>query len=224
MLCEFCEEFRYPSHSRFARIYAPSLEDRLVARRGNLVAMPTIGQLFRGSLLILPTTHVETMASLPESAMLDLAPFLTDLESVIGRNGPVIAFEHGARCISGGGCGIYHAHLHLVPLSAPVSVDDLLPAEECSHSFERAPSLSGGLRNLRSSPEYLLVRDTDSRVRFIDLSSSPGARYPSQYFRRTLAERFNLDRPWDWRMFEEPEQYVFDTVGMFETANVSLSK
>ncbi len=61
-------------------------------------------------------------------------------------------------------------------------------------------------------------------MRFIDLSSSPGMRYPSQYFRRTLAERFNLNRPWDWRNYEEPEQYVLDTVAMFESANVPLSK
>ncbi len=96
MYCEFCEELRDSSHSRFAGIYAPFLADRVVARHGSLVAMPTIGQLFRGSLLIVPMTHHETMASLPQRAMADLAPFLTDLESVIGPNEPMIAFEHGA--------------------------------------------------------------------------------------------------------------------------------
>ncbi len=152
MLCEFCEEFRHPWRSRFAQVHAPVVTDRVVERRGDLVAMPTIGQLFPGSLLVLPTTHVETMASLPENAMLDLAPFVTDLESTIGRNGPVIAFEHGACCISGGGCGIYHAHLHLVPVPVRVSIDDLLPTDERSCSFKLAFSLRpSGTYGLRES-------------------------------------------------------------------------
>jgi len=117
MPCEFCDEFRNPFNSRFAQIYAPLVKNRVVAQRGNLVAMPTIGQLFPGSLLVMPMTHVETMALLPESALLDLSTFITDLEMVIGQNGPVIAFEHGARCITSGGCGVYHAHLHLVAVA-----------------------------------------------------------------------------------------------------------
>ncbi|MBA7656390.1 hypothetical protein ES703_64314 [subsurface metagenome] len=224
MPCEFCDEFRHPFNSRFAQIYAPLVKNRVVAQRGNLVAMPTIGQLFPGSLLVMPMSHVETMASLPESALLDLSTFITDLEMVIGQNSPVIAFEHGARCITGGGCGVYHAHLHLVPVPTPVSIDDLLPNKEDLQFSKLATSISTGLQSLMSSPEYLLFRDCDYRVRFLELSTLSHKRYPSQYFRRALAELFNLDRSWDWRTYQEPEQYLFETINMFRDANVSLCK
>lgn len=224
MLCEFCDEFRHPFNSRFAQIYTPLVKNRVVARRGDLVAMPTIGQLFPGSLLVMPMTHVETMASLPESALLDLSTFITNLEMVIGQNGPVIAFEHGARCITGGGCGVYHAHLHLVPVPTPVSIDDLLPTKEDLQFSKLATSVSSGLQSLVSSSEYLLIRDCDYRVRLLDLSTLSHKRYPSQYFRRALVEFFNLDRLWDWRIYQEPEQYLFDTMNMFRNANVSLCK
>lgn len=224
MLCEFCDEFCHPFNSRFAQIYAPLVKSRVVAQRGNLVAMPTIGQLFPGSLLVMPMTHVETMASLPESALLDLPTFITDLEMVIGQNSPVIAFEHGARCITGGGCGVYHAHLHLIAVPNPVSIDDLLPNKEDLQFSKLATSISTGLQSLVSSSEYLLVRDCDYRVRFLELSTSSHKRYPSQYFRRALAELFNLDRSWDWRTYQEAEQYLLDTINMFRNANVSVCK
>ncbi len=224
MLCEFCEEFHHPFSSRFGQIYAPFVKNRVVARRGNFVAMPTIGQLFPGSLLVMPMTHVETMASLPESALLDLAAFITDLETVIGQNDPVIAFEHGAHCTTGGGCGVYHAHLHLVPVPIPVSIDDLLLNKEDLQFSKLATSISTGLQSLMSSPEYLLFRDCDYRVRFLELSTLSHKRYPSQYFRRALVEHFSLDHSWDWRTYQEPEQYLYDTINMFRNANVSLCK
>ena len=224
MNCEFCDEFRYPASSRFAQIYAPHAVDRVVAQRGNLVAMPTIGQLFPGSLLVMPITHTETMASLPEDEVFQLSSFISELEAVIGRDGPVIAIEHGARCETGGGCGIYHAHLHLVPVPTSVSVADLLPMEIDSDSYKTAPSLSAGLCALRSSPEYLIARDSARQVRFIESPSSLGKRYPSQYFRRILTDLFDLDGSWDWRTYQEPEQYVFETINMFRSADVSLCK
>ncbi len=224
MLCEFCEEFHHRCRSRFAQIYAPFVKDRVVARHGIFVAMPTMGQLFPNSLLVLPASHVETMASLPASELSDLTTFLTALEKVIGQNRPVVAFEHGARCTTGGGCGIYHAHVHLVAVPAHVSVDDLLPPEMDSRSYRSASSFIAGLRDLRSSPEYLIVRDSNYLIRFVDISLSSGKRYPSQYFRRVLTEFFKLDHPWDWRRYQGPEQYLFDTINMFRNANVSLCK
>lgn len=222
MLCEFCDELNHPSCSRFARVYAPNVEHRIVARRGDLVAMPTIGQLFPGSLLVLPTAHVETMALLPEGTLSDLVLLLADLESVISRHGQVITFEHGARCETRGGCGIYHAHLHLVPVPGHVSTDDLLPAESDVLVPEHAPSLFAALESLRTSSEYLLLQDCEHQVRFLDLSASSGPRYPSQHFRRALVDLFKLERPWDWRMYEEPEPSLLETLAMFEDSHAPV--
>ena len=224
MDCDFCDELRRPDNSRFAEIYASYTTNRVVARFGNLVAMPTIGQLFPGSLLIIPITHIETMSSLREDEMSQLSSFINDLEAAISHEGPVIAFEHGARCETGGGCGIYHAHLHLVPVPNHISVTDLLPIGIDSEPFNSAISIVDGLCTLRYSSEYLIVRDSQKNVRFIESLTSFGKQYPSQYFRRRLTELFNLHCSWDWRTYQEPEQYVFETINMFKDTNVSLCK
>jgi diadenosine tetraphosphate (Ap4A) HIT family hydrolase len=186
--------------------------------------MPTIGQLFPDSLLVLPKSHIETMASLPADVQADLCTFVSELQSVIGSKGPIIAFEHGARCDTGGGCGIYHAHLHLVPVPSRVSADSLLRVDPNSESIQNASSLCAALGRLRASTEYLLVQDTEHCVRFLDLSVSSGARYPSQYFRRALADLFRLEDPWDWRAYTEPEQSLFDTLDLFENPHAIVGR
>lgn len=223
MFCEFCSEFRKPSISRFGQVYRTYADDRIVAQCGDLVAMPTIGQLFPGSLLVLPKFHTETMSSLPNAMLQELEVFLADLVAVISQNGPVISFEHGARCTTGGGCGIYHAHMHIVPLPMEVSIDELLPSNDDLQAFKAVSSLSEGLYMLRSSPEYLIVRDSEYNVRFADIQSLSG-HYPSQYFRRVLSELFNLEDSWDWRNYNTPEQYLLDTIEMFRNPDVSLCK
>ena len=224
MNCDFCDEFKCNVNSRFAQIYAPHAVNREVARSGDLVAMPTIGQLFPGSLLIMPLTHIETMSSLTEDEMLQLSSFISDLETVISHDKPVIAFEHGARCETGGGCGIYHAHLHLVPVPHHIFATDLLPIGIDSKPLSSAVSLVDGLRSLRHSLEYLIVRDSKHNVKFIESTTSLAGQYPSQYFRRRLTELFDLRCSWDWRTYQEPEQYLLETINMFKDTNVSVCK
>ena len=62
--CEFCIELGGRPGARFADIY-PQLRSRVVAREGGLVVLPTLGQLFPGSLLLMPERHYETCADLP---------------------------------------------------------------------------------------------------------------------------------------------------------------
>lgn len=224
MLCEFCDELRHHHNSRFAKIYAPFITNRVVVEYGDFVAMPTIGQLFPGSLLVLPKTHIETMSTLSEKTFQELETFLFDLEEVISQNGPVIIFEHGASCTTGSGCGIYHAHIHLVPVPTSVSVDNLLPTNTDLDLFRVSSSFISGLCKLRDSSEYLIIRDTEHQVRFIESPSSFGKQYPSQYFRKTLADLFGLDRSWDWRTYQGPEQYLLDTINIFRGTNVFICK
>ena len=49
--CEFCDELK-GAPSRFRAIYAPEHASRIVATSQHFVAMPTLGQLFPGSLLV----------------------------------------------------------------------------------------------------------------------------------------------------------------------------
>ena len=209
--CEFCLELHDNSRARFTGIY-PDISSRVVARGDGLVAVPTIGQLFQGSLLILPEQHYETCADFPAELQVGMCRLLDELLVIARRFGEPVFFEHGARNYTGGSCGIYHAHLHLVPLPQRVRPALLFPDHQ---GF--AVNLLSGLRDLLGCNHYLLMGDDEDVVysRVDAMMAQPG----SQYFRRLLVKRFGLPRPWDWREFNEREPDLVTTLDAFGGLN-----
>src|SRR5687768_2245990 len=125
--CDFCREIEGGRETTFRQIYQQVTPSRIVLRSENFVVLPTIGQLFVGSVLILPRRHRETFATLGEAERRELPALLNRVLSGVARFGEPIIFEHGAVSQTGGGCGVYHAHLHVVPLPAPTLPSDLFP-------------------------------------------------------------------------------------------------
>jgi len=207
--CEFCLELHDVHRSRFHELYGARAPSRIIARADGLVALPTLGQLFPGSILILPEEHVETMGCVHRDRGAALAAFVARLEALVAPSAPAVVFEHGARCESGGSCGIYHAHLHVVPVPGAVACSDLLPAD----ALETFPSLQAAWASLGDSAEYLLVRDTAGVVSAHDSTRFP-RRFASQHFRRALTEHFRVDRPWDWRAYTHVEPDLLRTLEM----------
>lgn len=216
--CEFCDELTDPRSSRFGRIYGPTETSRIVATYDAFVVMPTIGQLFRSSLLILPVDHFETMAEVPYPLLGSLVTLLAQIEAVIQSLGIPILFEHGARCSTGGGCGIYHAHMHLMPVPRQVHCADVLP-----DSVKKAHGLLEALSQLRNSASYLLFRDTVGQVVFLEVTEALSQKFASQYFRRMLARHFHLEKPWDWRAYTREESWLLDTLEWFGVNRVPVS-
>ena len=83
--CEYCEELRSPSDSRFGRLYAGVAETRIVLRTPSFVVMPTLGQIFRGSLLVLPIAHVETLSALQDRQLSELEDLVQELQTKLGE-------------------------------------------------------------------------------------------------------------------------------------------
>lgn len=210
--CEFCAEFASPAASRFGRCYAGLATTRAVMDDGMIAAMPTMGQIFMGSMLVLPRRHWETTASMPARERAGAVSAALDLARVLRTLGNPVIFEHGATCPTGGGCGIYHAHLHVVPLPGDVAWREVLPGES-----REAASLDEALDGLASAQQYLLFHDTAGRTAMLDIAGAPGSAYPSQYFRRRLAERFGRADRWDWRRSTGPEALLLDSINWFRT-------
>lgn len=214
--CEFCLELSDQRNSRFKQIYGESVGSRIVVAQNGLAVMPTIGQLFKGSLLILPTEHIETIAQLPFSTLQGLEIILNDVQKIIGRLGTTVLFEHGAKCTTGASCGIYHAHLHVVPVPTHVACMDVLPSRA-----KTAGTLIEAFQQLKQSDVYLLFRDTADRVAFLEPDDSDNEIYKSQYFRRALADHFGLTADWDWRTYVRKEPLLLETLNLFGTGYVS---
>lgn len=196
--CEFCDELEGRADARFPSLYQGLEGSRILFETNHFVVIPTIGQLFRGSMLVLPREHVETSARIAPA----LLPELSGLVEQVAENsrpfGEPVVFEHGALSCTGGSCGIYHGHIHVVPLPEAVS-----PAEFLPHHAASANGLTAALQALRASENYLLF-GAGGTFRYGDVEDL-GFSPPSQYFRRVLASRFGVDRPWDWRAVSAPE-------------------
>lgn len=205
--CEFCLEFSESDASRFALAYGGTTGSRIIAKQEGVVVLPTLGQLFAGSLLILPLAHFETAADMPKEqlgACLRLVSVFMERLRPFGR--PVI-FEHGARADSGRSCGIYHAHLHLVPVPSDMSIEDAMPSDG-----KEAPTIESAYDALKGEDNYLLFRDTCGGVRYVAGAAARSERYGSQYFRKRLAGHFHLSSQWDWREYNGVELPLLETV------------
>ena len=216
--CEFCTELTADPNSRFKKLYSSKLDSRIVTRRDKFAVLPTLGQLFKGSLLVLPEVHFESFASLPISILDRLPDLVADLEMSTRQFGSPLLFEHGARSHTGSGCGIYHAHMHLVPVPKAVHHSILLPK-----TAQVSTNILDALHDLRASSLYLLVRDTEGNVAFSIPEHGMLDIFSSQFVRRKLVDYFDLDVPWDWREYDQVEPWLIETLRTLE-AHVPFSR
>lgn len=212
--CEFCRELAGDPDNRFRQIYKDLTDTRVVAETMNFVAIPTLGQIFPGSLLIVPRDHIETCASLDIGLQYELIDLIETVSSVQRRFGEPIFFEHGAMACTGGSCGIYHAHLHIVPLPIAASPSVLFPEHRGS-----VGNLLQGFADLNGCRQYLLM---GNQIGVLYAEADQLLKRPaSQHFRRRLTEWFGMDRPWDWRKSTSPEGDLIATIEAFRGQDIA---
>lgn len=202
--CEYCDEIKGSKESTFHKIY--NLETRIIYEDNAFIVMPTIGQLFQYSLLIIPKKHIELLSELDEDELIQLKEIFAIFKDKLSKFGNVVAFEHGAKRYTKGGCGIYHAHLHVIPLPKKISLFDFL-----KHKFTKQSNIYESLKSLNCSSEYLMVINSDGSCAVLDIEQY-SKEYPSQFFRRELQKYFKLNKSWDWKEYSEPEEWLISSV------------
>lgn len=214
--CEFCREMRTPAKSLFGKLYAGAYESRIVRQTTNFVAMPTIGQLVPGSLLILPVRHFETMGSLSASLRIEMQELLNGVWDIAAQFGHPIYFEHGSTQEIAGSCGIFHAHMHLVPVPKKLQPSEFFPESQGS-----AASLDIALQSVGRSHHYLLAGNKHQTLyaNVSELDFTPG----SQFFRRRLAALLGITGSWDWRLTTSVEDAVLATLEAFHAKSTAES-
>lgn len=191
--CIFCDEIHAGPNANFASRY-PELESRILWSDGTLFAMPCIGQLQPGHFMIIPIDHHSTFRDASTAlGPLDecIATGIEHVRSALGLNGSVLlVFEHGARDPRDGGCGIYHAHLHVVPVARNFDIPALfgLAMPHAASCFETL------FETIGQSASYAVGGIWGEGYRYQPLTTP----LPSQYMRRRLAEALGRDQ-WDWR-------------------------
>jgi ATP adenylyltransferase len=172
--------------------------DKPLLESENFVALPSLGALVRGWLLLVPRQHYISMGALPGPLVTEMQEMKQLLCSVAQENyGQPCIFEHGpsmANCAVG--CGVDHAHLHVVPVPFDLAsaVVPFVPAdatwskagiEECRGAF-----LSG--------KDYLYLEQPAGIGRIISHRA-----LGSQLFRRAIASGVGVKNRFDWREYPE---------------------
>jgi diadenosine tetraphosphate (Ap4A) HIT family hydrolase len=184
--CPFCEEMRDAEASP----WTDSGSSRVLAQRSGFVLVPSLGPLARGHSMLIPTQHCPSFAALDDDQRGKAQQLVALYSRALTPPGrATVVFEHGMLRGSAGGCGICHAHIHIVP------VDDVdLSPPEIGDAVWEPLRRDGWIASLPRDSEYVMVGTSSGPVyaaRVHDL--------PSQFMRRWLADRLGHDQ-WDWRL------------------------
>jgi ATP adenylyltransferase len=169
----------------------------IVAETEDLVAVPSVGALIPGWLLVVPKRHVLSFGVLDariRGRLSSQAEMIAEQWQVSA--GPLTWFEHGPAEDRGtAGCGIDHAHLHLVPA---VGLDLLAGARELFPwlAFEEVSGLAAAALPVSRGLSYLYLR-TDNGRSWLAASRD----VPSQAFRRVIAHQQGRADEYDWKAF-----------------------
>ena len=166
------------------------LPSEILSQKGKLIALSDVAPLGPGHTLLVSEQHVLAMNKLSSQALLELDLFRQEiagrLQSMYSL--PTIAFEHGlCNRAKSPGCGIDHAHLHMLPTD--IDVVQLFTEDFEVASLENLDKLGEATKG---HDEYLLLIDAGGGVN-VAFPDSP----ISQYFRRKLAQVMGREL-WNW--------------------------
>lgn len=188
--CRFCTKFLAGKIGQRDIIW-----DYVLFQSHNFVVVPSLGAIVEGWLLVVPKRHYLCMGGLTENLFTELQTLRKHVSCVLESfYGPIVAFEHGpAMGDQAVGCGVDHAHLHLVPIEI-----DLL---------ERLPEVFGDQlewKPVDGIKDTKLFHDRGLSYLYLEqplghalLTTHPN--FESQIFRRIIAQYYGRGERYNWR-------------------------
>ena len=160
----------------------------------NFRVLVSLGALVEGWVLLVPNEHVLSMGVLPASQFEEMRRLK---ESVCDRlekiYGPTSAFEHGPGTERRNvGCGVDHAHLHIVPITFDLAAAaaPYLPED----SRWEVSDITGCRSAARAGDDYIYLEQPINSGRMLhhrDLGS--------QTMRRAIAAQIGIPDDFNWR-------------------------
>lgn len=185
--CNFCQAPQSPELIR-------------LSPQGRVIA--SFGAFIPGWSLVVPSQHVPSTASLTRREWGEFEGLLMETRALIEANlGPTVAFEHGAADFTrASGCGVDHAHIHLVPGDFHLRRE----VSSLGSEFARYEWVSSASNRPSAAPgdDYIWIQDRTGTwiCRTRD--------QPSQVVRRALAQTLGI-KTWDWKL-----DHRLDTVAL----------
>jgi diadenosine tetraphosphate (Ap4A) HIT family hydrolase len=187
--CLLCDEVSggFPLSLRLG-LYSSNSE-KIVLQSEHFLVLGDISPLVPGHSLMLTKNHYCSFGQVPGSMLSEFLSLREQSISCLASNyAAPLLFEHGSSTTApGGGACIEHAHIHLLPVDAPV--------EEWLAEVGKVTPGSVMGRKPALSENYLWCRKQDGSEYYVtDFDQA----IPSQFIRQALADHFNIPE-WNWK-------------------------
>jgi len=191
--CELCAEIGDSEASDVECRQAWRGEGRPMWMTPSFVLFPTLGPLSLGHMLLTPRDHITAYGHLPRVLHEEANTALRSARQYLRRFGSPLCFEHGsANELGAGGCGVVHAHMHVLPLRS--SVTGRPPIAAAEWELLSADNWLEGLCGIVRRGVSYVYFESQATVR----SVTPVSSLPSQFVRKWIAEQIGISQ-WDWR-------------------------
>ena len=192
------------------RIFDAAPWDQVLAENSGFVTFPSIGALVPGWMLVVPRRRVLSLRELSSAeweSLTELAREVSKAQEAFPGEvfelppgtdpplpGEVFMFEHG-NTVEGGpvGCGVDHAHLHLVPLAFDLLAEARAGSDAEVEWLECQSSEFSSL--IPASGEYLAIWRPRDGAGLVGSFRNP----QSQWIRRVIAAKLGKGDAWDYK-------------------------
>ncbi len=190
----------------------PSPWDCVILQTPNFTVLPTVGAIVEGWLLVIPKDHYLCLGALSNELLSELQQVREFVSAMLQEcYGPIAVFEHGpAQPKQLVGCGVDHAHLHVVPTSCDL-VDGLRQDLQFPLEWRAVNGVQDAHEWYAAGLSYLYVEQPLGEAY---IASHP--RMGSQLFRKVIGRYAGRPESYDWRKFPEREN-VTSTICTLET-------
>jgi ATP adenylyltransferase len=161
------------------------------------VVLPTVAPLVEGWLLVVPKESALCFAKIPITKFHELEVLLAStLYMVETAYGPAAVFEHGpASPNSRIGCGVDHAHLHVVP----TGYDILSTAQVIAPNVHWTACTSiRAVAECEPTRDYWFLHQS-SYSNPCHIGQLADGKVPSQLFRQVIASNIGRPSDYDWK-------------------------
>jgi len=157
-----------------------------------------LGALVEGWLLLVPKEHFLSFGAMPNSLTAEMQELkAATCARVQQAYGMVIAFEHGpSEAGRSVGCGVDHAHLHIVPVDFDLAA--AVAAYVPPRSKWSKANLADCRRAFRKHLDYLYLEQPIGHGLIIQ-----GHHLGSQLFRRAIAGELRIAEEYNWRTYPQ---------------------
>lgn len=192
--CCICDEIKTGLLSTTLYKYYP-IQNRFCFESKDFIVVPSVSPLNAGHILIFTKEHNSSMMSLSNPTKIQLFELVDQMYNNVQKHfGSPIIFEHGANDPADQGCGVNHAHIHILPLEASIRCEVM---EEIKGSY--LPDNWGNIQELLSgdniSSSYLLYGEDTDNMFFYNSGI-----IPSQSIRRIISAKLGKSQ-WNWKEY-----------------------